>query len=441
MKPALKNSPLQGMPDKEADFLINNAVSIARRSDGSLENILQGVADFRKDLGYGWEEAVLTQVWYRWPSEIQDQIFCSEKALTSYLLLNTLGIKARYAVLPDYAGSGLNHEVILVKKDNDFLMLDWQHVLPTEVNGNNVKVEGHEYKDVLWIPDEEVIPRVLASRSGEKFMEAIKCGQMLFRKETAEGELDAYVQFNEDDMELKLVYIFRSACNVPAFYCDQRFAATENGIEHKCKLGVVTEDKGLKSKVMEYLNFETDPIASLTEEDRRDVHLFVAYDRETESTGDPIYWMPDEERTEKLDMYRNKGLNPECDADIVLAELPKAYDGLTKLAGKRFADRFVDFELFRLGFIANYDSDADINQEVRRCVGINNNFHLQLMHVAICCREMAKVMSYDTSLRCQELLYRQLSVKTGVWYSGIEPSASVNLIKAFQGEDTNVWNH
>ena len=114
----LQNDPVFcQLPASEQEYLAKNAVRIVQQaSSDSLEGVLKGVVDFRKDLDYGWEEAVLQGKFYRWPSEINQRIFCSEKALTSYLLLRALGVRAEYGIVENSNSNGMSHEVVFVPK-------------------------------------------------------------------------------------------------------------------------------------------------------------------------------------------------------------------------------------------------------------------------------------------------------------------------------------
>lgn len=437
----------ESVPESVMEFLINQSLKIVRTApDDSLESVLRGVVNFRKELEYGWEEAILDGKWYRWPSEIKSQIFCSEKALTTYLLLKTLGVPAKYALVSDYQGTGLKHETVFVPEGDRLLLLDWNDVLPVEFNSDRL-VAGNitiKKKDLSWIADEEVIPRVFDLRSGDSFIDALESGQQLYRRLTKEGQLEVYVQFQKEQQQLNFLYQFSPIVNAPSFYCRQEFKATATGITSRQQFGFLISGTGLKATFLPYdlSNLLNNP--ALSKDQLADMIFYVWYDdyiQTNSSSETPAFVSSSEERAKYLAEWGKIAVE-EKDDFSGLAEYFKTflqrYDQLSTMYGPHYADRLLDFEITRLSGALEFPEIDDLMAALFQKTGIRNLAEVQIAHVGISLRNIAPLISVAKSLECQQRLCYELARRTRLPYHEIKPAAFLELTADFQ-KNPEIW--
>ena len=445
--PGKETSIFAGLPDKEIEFLVEHSVRIARESsDGSLESILQAVANFGKGREYGWEEAILSGKWYRWPSEVKEQIFCSEKALMTYLLLQTIGIKAKYAIVPNYGGTRMNHEVVFVPTENTLLLVDWWHVHPTERRDGKILTmdNGMAFDEakIKWIPDDQVVPRVLHAQSGKSFMNAISCGQVLYRRFTPEGEVEAFVKYSPRGKQLQLVHLYRPVVAAPAFYIDQNFWAKDDGIKSSADFGVVKHDRGLNFSGWTYIAplDEFDAIAMLPQWKRRDIKLYIVYDSTIKSKGgEEIFCMPESERQAALQRFRHIAKTGENDSLQPYSQfVVERYDRL-RTVRPYYAERFLDFQMIRTAASREMPNEKDPDDILEARNGLVHPALIPMVHMGISLQEMSQVMSAEKTVVCHRRLCEELARQTGLPYDEVKPEQYLDVIGDFQKGSLRVW--
>jgi hypothetical protein len=200
---------LDKIPQTEPPFLLARAKEVLQSQPSSIEDILKATKRIFSDKGYGWEEAILTDRWYRWPSEVGGKRFCSEEALKDYLVLRTLGIPAEYAIVGNYNNTGLAHEVAFVEVEGRKYALDWEGPIPVEIQGDSlIPTNGSQTSlaQVGFLEEDEVFQRVRGLQSGESFLRSITTPQILFIRDNYRGELKAYVSYEPDTGAITFTY-------------------------------------------------------------------------------------------------------------------------------------------------------------------------------------------------------------------------------------------
>lgn len=431
-----------GVPKNEIEYLVEKSVEIIRRApDSSLESVLQEVANFHGNFKYGWEEAILDGKWFRWPSEIRNQIFCSEKALTSYLLLKTMGIKSKYAIISDCNGTGLNHEVVFVPNGNQLFLLDWQTVSPVTLEGGKMLIEGVtvEEKNIELIPEDDIVPRVLRARSGESFLDAVGCGQLLYRRSSRECELDTYVEYNDRYHELHFLHILRPFIIAPAFYSDIFFLVEDGSVKCSPDFGIVTKDNGLNFFGNSYLSKISDPIEDLDASTRRSLGLYILYDSRTKYPEGDVFILSEQERKEKLEHFRQVSTDNTSEEQQFISTIVSCYDQFKKHKSQYHAERFLDFQVIQIDARLDYPTQKNIDNLLHEHVGVKNNLWLMMVHLGISAREMAEVVSVESTLECQRKLCHEIARQTSQPYQHVKPSAGLKLIEHFQKNGSSLW--
>jgi hypothetical protein len=248
------------LPEEEISFLSENSAEIIRNSDMTLEGMLAGIVNVFSGREYGWEEAILSGLWYQYPHEMKEQRFCSEEALKNFLLARFLQIPAQYCVLENYNNRGVGHECVLVPHEGKTYLLDYDKVLEVEVEENKFvhhipvsgKLENAEFSKLLqeistykitfdsieYLNEEEVLNRVESLRSGDSLLNALECGQELYKRAFRYGELQAQVKYFPDEATLEFTYFLSSVSLMSPLYFTSRIKAISDGVSQEDEIGI-----------------------------------------------------------------------------------------------------------------------------------------------------------------------------------------------------------
>lgn len=244
------------LPEHEQRFLANAAAEVLQEGV-DLEGIISRVAKVFSDREYGWEEAVLDRTWFRYPSEVKRMRFCSEEALKNFLLLEVLGLEPEWASTTNYYDTGLAHEFAMVENGGKYYLLDWGKVFPVALNGS--QIAGHPgIGDFEKIPREDVLERVESLRDGSAFLEALECGQNIYRKNVDGWEVEARVWHKRSTLEIDFVTTFTPLYTGAPYYVRQRTSAVRGADYALFELGIVDWSGHGKDRYKYLVRHETD---------------------------------------------------------------------------------------------------------------------------------------------------------------------------------------
>lgn len=439
------NSIFSRIPESEAPFLIAESSRIlARAKPGSLESLLRETSKVFSEKQYGWEEAVLDGLWFRWPSEVRGQVFCSENALKNYLLLKTMGLPARYAVTKNYDGSGLPHDIVFVPDRNGLWLIDWSEV--KHVKGlEEVAKEGIENPE--WVSEQEVTERVIAARSGKSFIDTLAGGQMLYSTKTAEGRIEGYAKYFPAERLVEFLFTFEpmiSSLGPPLYYKLLISAdASDGAVEAVADVGAA-RDKTLMSfkPVSVIFNTPEEFHAALTEEEKADIGKLKAYHELRKTREDSAYLFSKEIRQAVLSKARNSAAKEaESGEDFTLTYSRAMYNCYKNIASRnpQAAERWFDYVLFsnvRTHHMLSYElpkeDEAKLSDMVEERVhSITSNPEMTVFaFISVNCAELAKFLASESVIAVQQRLCEELAKKTGVPFSMQPASTYLNLLES-----------
>jgi hypothetical protein len=443
---------LARLPETEQGFLLDTALGLLREQEGdSLENLCHGVVGVFADKQYGWEEAILDRRWFRYPSEVDNQRFCSEEALKNFLLLRSLGVPAQYCVLEEYFGSSMAHEVVLVKDGERRLLLNWDKVSPVTVSDDRFSLENQEdipFSALHILGEEEVLERVAGLRDGSRFLDAIECGQILFSKDTPEGSIDAYVHYDPDKLEVEFTFAFSRYTGGLKFYLAHR-TFLEDGEMHEAQDFGICEHKlyDLKNRIpiLRYQDGHAigNPVEQfrffdqLSSNQQRDLCVDVIYQRSScdpESAEKGFIYSKEERETYlgKMRKLRDNLEIPEPNRRL-LGIYVDFYDQLLTEKGDHPAARFMDYTVARIAFEDMFQSQREVDDFFRDS-GINP-FARNVDFVICGARDLGGGLSLSRALECSNVLTDVLSDKTSVPFKRCDFNQIFNVVQAF-GNDS-----
>ncbi|HIJ11800.1 TPA: hypothetical protein HA278_07105, partial [Candidatus Woesearchaeota archaeon] len=252
------------------------------------------------------------------------------------------------------------------------------------------------------------------------------CGQVLYRRLTTNGELEARVSFDDSFNELMFDYHYSSSMAVPGFYFTIFFELQEDGtFKQDTDAGVVIQDeKGLRR--ISYLNSHLNTIAKLSELDQRAIYGFLLYDSITK--GNPTeFFYSDHERETKLASMRNICEDP-TNKHINYAKYTTKLFDLLYDQSSTHASRFLDFEIFMSSSFIECPSLADFRSLARTTISVENETIARFLHMGVALREIATVALATDALASQQKLCQELAHRTGKPYVAIPPSLFVDLL-------------
>ncbi len=423
-------SLLSQIPKAEKEFLIRTAREIlsSLRRD-SLEELCSAVAKVHEDKEYGWEEAILCGQWYRYPSEIQNGRFCSEEALKNYLLLRALGVNVEYYVLENYQATGMAHELVLVPNGERPILIDWSLVTPVKKEEHFFAVEGKEpisFGKIYLLEEEEILERVLGLRTGQRFLDAVRCGQVLYRKKTEEGELEGQVKWDPENQELTFTFGYLPYTETILSYFTHTIRyGTEVEIEQEFGISrgaSLRQDERIPILTFNHPPKERDALEQIIgfpnrmgPNQKRLLAMEVYYRWATcsEDASEGRYVYSPEKRTEiylACKTFAEKGEMPEQMRRFMKDQL-RTYDHLRE-HNPSAAERFFDFQCTTMFLDQQYPTEEDLF----RYFGENH----QLSHFGVCMEyffisvgALGKQFSSRNLLSSSDILVREISQRIG----------------------------
>ncbi len=427
-----QSSLLRELPQREREFAQELGLHAIRSSEGTtLESLLKAVANVSLKREYGWEEAILDRMWYRFPSQVRDQMFCSENALRTYIILQSLGIRANYGVAENYQERGMAHEIVTVPENDTLFVIDWTSVIKGKMHGDRIQMQGDRNEiRVLEIEGTDVVTRAKEFQTGKYVIESIECGQHLYRRRTRTGEVEAYVKYHRESEELEFTHIFHPGVGAPPFFSRQTYTITPSGVKPTEQQGVVIAGRGFNIKTQTYFQ-KRDAIKVLSDDDERNLKLYVLYHVITEEQT--RFLIPKKDREQKLSHFRNEAAqNPNDPIAQVLGTYASLYDYITTSVGEECAERFLDFEIVKLGASLDFPRMRDIDDLLYKKTRIRDNKTLQVIHMSICAKLMSEKMSEASALECQRILCQELATRTENPYYNDAYSLVLGLVTQFQ---------
>ncbi len=418
------------LPDYEIEFLTKTAVGIVKDSDGTLDDVLDRICRVFSDKEYGWEEAILSDKWYMFPSEVQNQRFCSEEALKNYLLARTLGLPVKYCIAENWRGEGQFHEFVMI--DDSYLDYDRASKIDS-IEEDGLVVEGNktEFDNLIILEDDrEVIERVHALRSGESFLEAVTCGQDLYKKYFRYGTINAKVKYDPENRIAEFLFVLNPNSDARSLYYAYSMMPSNGSIEVDEEIGIAPAfliGERERIPVLGFsessdLEFYPEFIDELEEEDKMGVCIDLVYDfiiRNGETIGFPIktdeqgnkYIFDDEMYNLLLDMHREKAEDPDESVSKYSKIILDHYEALMEMdpvAGRSFIDARV-FDIDMRGTCGTFE---ELEAYVGEHIGVLAN-----MYAINAIQRFAEFLAVPDIRTFVDKLTEALATKTGVAYS------------------------
>lgn len=419
---------LSRLPEGEARFLIDESLKIARKVDeNSLEGVLSEVGNVLNDKDYGWEEAILDGKWYRYPSEVKDQIFCSEQALKNYLLLASLGIHSRYLVAEGWTGR-LAHELVVIPDKEGLVGLDWGETFPVKIEDG--KLINRETKKILSkkvheINQDEVLMRVTGLRTGDRFLDAIKSGQQLYRRNTDEGYIDAFVNYDSEKKEVAFEWEWIDVSKLIPAYFKYSMSPLNGKLHVSQELGLKPEDQKIPMIIADRnrkLRNDKSGVGGfrffyerLNQTAQEEILNGILYDKFVADMDRKDLAVEEEDR-EKL-MRAFVGM-AEQDLGDGMQEMARShleiYNGLKEDVSERAAHRFHDFRAFAIQLASVYGDakkafEAHIEGRLPRAA--------EAIYTPLVIQGLGRILSVPNTLLCQQYLSEKLADRTNIPYT------------------------
>ncbi len=438
---------LSKLPPTEQQFLLTHANNILQQSSGTLEDLCRNVANIFQDKNYGWDEAIKENRWYRYPSEVKQQRFCSEEALKNYLLLQVLGIPVTYCLLENYKGTSMAHEVVIVQNENNHYLIDWDQVVPITIEPeafiltNNEKIN---FKTMYCLPQEEVLKRVITLRNGERFLDAVECEQILFRKETPEGQLQGSVKYDQKLKILDFTFVFIRYTSGLRFYLRHSTGIDEENKTYDCQEFGLCDLKHCEiSNEIPILEFDNGNVCGdintqlhyfeyLDIGQQRSICMEAMYDslcRDHLSINGFI--AGDAERDENITFWKIalEQQDISSDAKETLQRYISIYEQLQKV-NPHAAQRFLDFRISQFAFDRLFPTSLDINEKYWAQYE-TNPFTTGLIYLSSAMRDLGQAFSSESVLETSNILTKSLCQKIGIEFKPCNFSELFRIVNEF----------
>ena len=423
-------APNLQLPDYEIEFLTKTAVGIVKESDGTLDDVLDRICRVFSDKEYGWEEAILSNKWYMFPSEVENQRFCSEEALKNYLLARTLGLPVQYCIAENWRGEGQYHEFVIMGDS----YLDYNQADKIEsIEEDGIVIDGKKTKfDKLIIleDDQEVLERVNALRSGESFLEAVTCGQDLYKKSFRYGTINAKVKYNPKNRIAEFLFVLNPNSDTRSVYYAYSMMPSNGSIEIDEEIGIAPAfllGERKRIPVLGYsegsgLEFYPEFLDELEEDDKIGVCIDLLYDfilRNGETIGFPIqtddqgnkYLFGDDMYDILLTLHREKAEDPDESISKYSKLILDHYEALMEndpVTGRSF----IDARVFDIDMRGTCRSFEELEDYVGKHIGVLAN-----MYAITSIQRFADFLAIPNVRTCVDKLTEALGEKTGVDYS------------------------
>ncbi|MBT3985121.1 hypothetical protein HOD38_00390 [archaeon] len=430
-------APHLQLPDREIEFLTKTAVGIVKDSDGTLEDILNRICQVFSDKEYGWEEAILSDKWYMFPSEVENQRFCSEEALKNYLLARTLGLPVKYCIAENWRGEGQFHEFVMM--DDNYLDYDQVSKIDS-IDNNSLVIDGNktEFDNLIVLEDDrEVLERVHSLRSGESFLDAITCGQDLYKIHFRYGTINAKVKYAPKNRIAEFLFVLNPNSDARSIYYAYSIMPSNGSIEFDEEIGIAPAfllGERKRIPVLGYsegsgLEFYPEFLDELEEDDKIGVCIDLVYDfmlRNGEALGVPLqtddegnkYLFDDKMYNFLLNLHRKKAEDPDESVSkyskIVLAH----YEALIEYDSVA-ARSFIDARVFDIDMRSTCGTFKELESYIGEYIGTLTN-----AYATTSIQRFADFLAIPNVRTCVDKLTEALATKTGVDYS-VKPKHSV----------------
>ncbi len=439
------NSILANLPATEQQFLLAQADLILQKSSGTLEDLCQHVANLFSDKNYGWEEAIHDGKWYRYPSEVKHQRFCSEEALKNYLILKVLGIDVEYCLLENYQGTAMAHEIVLIPTETSTYLIDWQTVSPVTIEPEAFILPNNKipFKTLHRLPQEEVLDRILSLRSGERFLDAIECEQILYIKNTPQGELQATIHYFSEEQFLESTFIFTRYTGGMNFYLrhetgvdadNQIYAAQEFGLcevshrETTKEYPLLTCKNGTIADLTAQLGF----FQNLSTQQQRNICMESMYGQ-LSSDNDAIdgKFVSSKEDNHQHLMLWQETLTQDIPQEIkeVLQSYLTIYNTLQK-ENPYAAEKFLDFQSSKIAFDHLFPTPQDIREHYWKQYG-TNPFWTSTFYISCALRDLGEAFSSTGTFHTSNIVTQELCTKTGIAFKPCTFSQLFEIVERF----------
>tara|TARA_Y100000310_G_scaffold339443_1_gene432093 strand:- start:409 stop:1368 length:960 start_codon:yes stop_codon:yes gene_type:complete len=312
-------------------------------------------------------------------------------------------------------------------------MIDWGQLWPAKENGGKVNpVEEKLFDDVIWIPDDQVIPRVHHTRTGSNFFDAISCGQILSRRVATNSEVDAIVHYHPEEQKLTFTHLSRYFAPIPAVYWQQSFVQDGGEIQTVSDIGLIKDDLGL--------NFTGRSLFGRSEPERVFSELsdyaqyaavaWVSYHALLRDEG--VEFMRDEEALEKdLQKYRDLAQLEDEYGDH-FSEIIERYETIKQKYGEFHGRRFIDFDFAQMEMAGIAPTSNELFSLMGEKIGFNDATEFFFLYVGMALKEMAEVTSVKRSMMARDILCSQLSERTGLPFYGAGSEGLLTSLRRLQ---------
>lgn len=412
------------IPERERTFVLDAAQKILNESNGEASDIVFRILEFQKGTEYGWDEAIRSGLWCRYPSEIENMMFCSEWALKNYLLCQALNIQSYYYVVEDYFDQGMSHEAVVAEIEGKVFLLDWRLHEVERIENNRFVASNEDvtFSALVKLEDEEIAERIVNLRNSESFIDALKCGQFLYKKHKPEGIIEAYVKYYPDEI-VSFYFVFSPYIIGLPFYYIASFSSDTDEIREET--GIAWDKNGF--------NFEKIPIffndgkldvgsleiasTKLDEDDLRYIYSALLYNNISENGDAKGFYRTEEERKDFFNgMQRiNSGEDTPSEAFKMMAEMVlNIYNDLPK--DKDVRERFIDYFIFRIDINREFPEKEDLLNFIYKYLNVKNPNEeiLLFLYLAYFAEMMSAFTSFDETVLSQQMICKSLETKLNV---------------------------
>lgn len=406
------------LPLTEREFIGRTASDLMLQGQGDLEKTLRGIVSFQDDLEYGWEEAVLSGNWYRYPGEIERMRFCSEWALKNYLLARAMSLPAKYVIVEDYCGTNLPHEMVLVPNGSLYL-LDWRfHKVSQNKGAFKSKEDELTFSRIFEITDAEVMRRVERLRSSESFLEALVSGQYLAIRNTPKGTLEIFVRYDPRTAALEYWYVLFSFAGRYNLYFRYRIYANSQKEE---EVGILAGKNGRNFKTIPVTDFQDkkslrdffrkNKLPEFNEKQRLSLLRHALYRYAFSDRGGLAF--PAETRLENLGRMREYAYHQRKEGNLWLRRLIADYEKMVR-KNPEAAERFLDGYQFEVQIDQMGLKEKELYKHVSDCCRLDAPEDALREGILVSLEELAETLSLSDVASVQQKLQDAVVSRIGI---------------------------
>ncbi|GEM_PF-4300278 len=419
---------LTRLPKAEQQFLLNQADLILQKSSGTIEDLCQHVANIFGDKQYGWQEAIHDNKWYRYPSEVKEQRFCSEEALKNYLLLRTLGVPVEYCLLENYQRTSMAHEVVLIPTEDSTYLIDWQTVSPITIEPEAFILKNSKipFKTLHRLPEEKVLDRVLSLREGERFLDSITCAQILSIKDAPEGELQSTVCYFPEEKYLEFTFIFTRYTGGMKFYLRHETGVDANNTIYDAQefglCEVANRETTKEFPIIYSMNGKMDDLVNqltffqkLSTQQQHNICMESMYNQFSSDSDafEGKFVTPQSERLDTLAQFQEliQQNNLPQDLKETIQAYITIYDTYHKI-NPYAAEKFLDFQISKMTFEQLFPVNQDLGPFWKQYEA--NPFWTSTLYLCSALRDLGKAFSSTDAFQTSNILTKELCAKTNI---------------------------